>query len=199
MNSPLSIRGRARDRASVITRRASLALSVAAMAVGLAVGSPAAAQAAPNVSISCSAAGETHFSPGVQLFPLSQHVTYQGENSRCADNSGLGVREARISAGFQGVIVSCVAGGFGTGSGSGTIEWILDDGTRLTSQVELRIDRTVLNTATVSGYVRQGRFEGQSFSGEFTTELFGGAGKCTVGAPFGGVRNAAFTGQFSIS
>jgi hypothetical protein len=50
----------------------------------------------------------------------------------------------------------------------------------------------------VNGNVTHGRFEGQEFSGKFSTELFGGAGKCTAGAPLGGVKDAAFTGQFSI-
>ncbi|MFD7281644.1 hypothetical protein ACFV80_32575 [Streptomyces sp. NPDC059862] len=46
--------------------------------------------------------------------------------------------------------------------------------------------------------MRSGRFAGQGFSGELTTALFGGAGKCTIEAPMGGVKEAAFTGQFSI-
>ncbi|MFB8182158.1 hypothetical protein ACFC8N_40380 [Streptomyces sp. NPDC055966] len=65
------------------------------------------------------------------------------------------------------------------------------------SVVNLTIDRTVLNDATVSGYVTEGLFKGHGFSGTFSTSLFGGAGKCTIGAPFGGVKEAAFTGEYS--
>ncbi|WP_329166378.1 hypothetical protein OG709_14255 [Streptomyces sp. NBC_01267] len=189
---------RTHSKAALLTRRTSLTLTAAGMAVGVSLSAPATAQADPHISVSCTAAGETHFSPGVQLFPLPQQIAYEGKNSGCVDNSGVGIREAKISAGFRDVIISCVAGGFGTGSGSGIIEWTLDDGTKLSSQVDLRIDHTILNTSSVSGHVRQGPFQEQSFSGEFTTALFGGAGKCTAGAPFGGVRNAAFTGQFSV-
>lgn len=188
MNAPATIRRRA-PRA---------ALAAAAAAVAITAGTPTAAQAAPNVLVACTAAGQTDFAPGVQFFPLAQRVTYQGNESSCEDNSGLGIASATISAGFQGVVISCLGGGFGTGSGSGTIEWALDNGETLSSQIDLEIDHTVLNTATVSGHVLRGAFQGETFGGTFSTDLFGGAGKCTAGAPFGGVKNAAFTGQFNI-
>lgn len=184
-------------------RRVVRALAVAGLSAGLvlggAAGSQAQAPAQPNVPVSCSASGTTYFSPGVQVLPMPQHISYQGQEGQCADSSGLGIREAKITANFENVIVSCVAGGMRTGNGSGTIEWTLDDGTKLTSQVDLSIDRTALNTASVSGHVTQGRFQGQGFSGEFTTDLFGGAGKCTIGAPMGGVKDAAFNGRYSIN
>lgn len=188
MNLPATLRRR--------TSRA--ALAVAASAAALTVGVPTSAQAAPDVLVACTAAGQTHFAPGVQLFPLAQRVTYQGQDSSCEDNSGTGIVSASISAGFHGVIISCLGGGFGTGSGSGTIEWTLEDGETFSSQVDLEIDHTVLNTASVSGTVLDGAFQGETFGGTFTTKLFEGAGKCTAGAPFGGIKNADFTGQFSI-
>jgi hypothetical protein len=184
--------------AALRRRTSHAALAVAAAAVAITVGSPTAAQAAPDILVSCTAAGTTSFAPGVQLLPLPQRVTYQGEDSSCEDNSGLGVAGASISAGFHGVIISCIGGGFGTGSGSGTIEWTLDNGDKASSRVDLEIDHTVLNTASVSGHVLDGPFQGETFGGTFTTQLFDGAGKCTAGAPFGGIKNAAFTGQFSI-
>jgi hypothetical protein len=174
-----------------------VALALAGMTAGLALGTPATAQAA-GISVSCSASGKTLFSPGVQLFPIPQQVTYRGAEEECTDTSAVGIREAKITANFQNVILSCLAGGIGTGTGSGSITWTLNNGAKATSWVELRIDRTVLNVASVSGHVRQGVFAGQSFSGDFSTDLLGGAGKCTLGAPFGGVKEAAFTGNFSI-
>ncbi|MBX7554204.1 hypothetical protein ABZX95_40335 [Streptomyces sp. NPDC004232] len=149
------------------------------------------------MSVSCSASGETHFSPGVQLWPRQQHVSYQGQDGQCNDNTEASIASARITADFDGVTLSCLSGG-GTGSGTGTIEWSTTDGYRLRSVVNLTIDRTVLNDATVSGYVTEGLFKGHGFSGTFSTSLFGGAGKCTIGAPFGGVKEAAFTGEYSI-
>ncbi|MER6239698.1 hypothetical protein ABT185_27125 [Streptomyces clavifer] len=185
---------------ATLRRRSSHAvLAVTAGAVAITMGTPTAAQAAaPNVLVACTAAGQTNFAPGVQVFPLAQRVTYQGQDSSCEDNSGVGVASATISAGFHGVIISCLGGGFGTGIGSGTIEWTLRNGEKISSQINLEIDNTVLNTASVSGHVLQGAFQGEAFGGTFTTELFNGASKCTAGAPFGGVKNAAFTGQFSI-
>ncbi|MFD7019869.1 hypothetical protein [Streptomyces sp. NPDC059928] len=180
------------------SRRLAVAVAGAALSAGAALALPASASAAPNVTVSCSAAGQTHFSPGVQLWPRPQHVSYQGQEGPCNDNSDIGIRSARITADFDGVTLSCLSGG-GTGSGTGTIEWTTLDGYRLRSVVNLTIDETVLNDATVTGYVTDGPLKGHGFSGTFNTNLFSGAGKCTIGAPFGGVKEADFTGEYSIN
>ncbi|WP_159047754.1 hypothetical protein [Streptomyces sp. WM6378] len=39
----------------------------------------------------------------------------------------------------------------------------------------MKIDRTVLNAATVPGYVIEGLYKGHGFGGAFSTSLFGGA------------------------
>lgn len=179
-------------------RKATMVLATAGLAAGLSLSSPAAAQAQPNVSVSCSAAGVTEFRPGVQLWPRPQQITYKGHEDSCSDNSGFGIREAKLTASLQNVILSCLAGGMGTGTGTANIEWTLDDGTKTTSKVDVKLDRTLLNHGSVSGHVRSGRFAGQGFSGEFSTSLWGGAGACTVGIPQGGLTETSFTGQFSI-
>ncbi|BBB01444.1 hypothetical protein RVR_8864 [Actinacidiphila reveromycinica] len=51
----------------------------------------------------------------------------------------------------------------------------------------------------ISGTVTDGPFAGHAFASTFTTDLFGGAGKCTIRAPFGGVTEANFDGQFTIN
>ncbi|WP_214415113.1 hypothetical protein [Sphaerisporangium fuscum] len=174
------------------------AVLAAAVALGgLAVPATATTAHAAATSVSCDASGTTNFTPGVQLFPQSHQVSYRGDDRTCNDNSGMGIQSARITADFTGVELSCLASNFGAGAGSGTIEWTIN-GAKLKSRVDLTIDSSVLNKATVSGVVRSGPFEGQRFSGEFETNLLGGAGKCTFGAPFGGVKNAAFTGHYSI-
>ncbi|NRQ38770.1 hypothetical protein HII36_44150 [Nonomuraea sp. NN258] len=50
----------------------------------------------------------------------------------------------------------------------------------------------------MSGTVQSGQFQGQSFTGQFQTDLLSGAAKCTGGALFGGVKSARFTGHYSI-
>ncbi|SEG64247.1 hypothetical protein SAMN05444920_103659 [Nonomuraea solani] len=147
--------------------------------------------------ISCDAAGDTHFSPGVQMFPQSEAVAYRGTERGCIDHSDMGITSARLSATFGDVDLSCVASDFGGGTGTATIEWTVNGG-KQTSTVDLTIDETMLNTAKVSGVVTKGVFEGQRFTGEFDTNLLGGAGKCTAGALFGGVKSAGFKGHFSI-
>ncbi|MEU6999793.1 hypothetical protein [Nonomuraea sp. NPDC046570] len=173
-----------------ITAAAALSLTTAALTA------PTAAQA-NAVSVSCDASGITSFTPGVQLFPQSHQVTYRGDEAICNDHTGLGVQSARLTADFSGVTLSCLASAFGQGTGSGTIEWNIG-GSRLQSRLDLNIDETFLNTAKVSGVIHEGPFEGRRFTGQIETSLLGGAGKCTFGLPFGGVKNANFTGHYSI-
>ncbi|WP_188191382.1 hypothetical protein [Nonomuraea sp. SYSU D8015] len=156
---------------------------------------PQAAYAAGEVS--CNASGQTHFLPGVQMFPQSETVTYRGAKVACVDHGNLGITSARISATFDDVDLSCVASDFGTGTGTATIEWYLN-GAKVTSKADIRIDETVLNRARVSGVVTQGPFAGRPFRGEFDTNLLMGGGKCTAGALFGGVKSADFKGHFSV-
>lgn len=180
-------------------RRIATALAATALGAGLGLVAPATAGAAPSVAVSCQSSGLMHFSPGVQLFPLRQHITYDGQAGQCNDNSGLGIRTASLSESFQGVVLSCEGGGFGTGSGSGTIDWTSADGFVRHSTVELRFDHNIGPLVSISGSVISGPFTGHTFSSTFTTNLFGGAGKCTIGAPFGGVTEADFDGQFTIN
>jgi hypothetical protein len=170
--------------------------AVAALGVSaLFLAAPQAAYAADSVS--CQTAGETHFTPGVQMFQQSQFVTYRGVSSSCVDHSDLGITSARITASFDDVDLSCVASRFGTGTGVATIVWDAN-GARQTSHADITIDDTVLNTAKVSGVVTEGPFAGQRFTGKFNTSLLTGAGKCSSGALYGGVMNAEFKGAFSI-
>ncbi|MFI7697950.1 hypothetical protein [Nonomuraea sp. NPDC049480] len=161
----------------------------------LLLAAPQAAYAAD--SISCEAAGQTHFLPGVAMLQQSQHVTYQGVVSNCVDFGDLGIRRARISVTFEDVDLSCVARDFGTGRGTATIQWHVN-GAKTTSEADITIDETEINTAEVSGFVTEGPFAGRPFTGEFDTNLLQATGKCTTGALFGGVKSADFNGHFSI-
>ncbi|MEU8917301.1 hypothetical protein [Streptomyces nigrescens] len=177
--------------------RATLALATTGLAAGLTLGAPAVAQAAPNVGVSCSTAGQLHFEPGVQIIPLRQQATLSGEGS-CTDNSGVGIRSAKLSSAYQNFLFSCVTTPSSGGTGSGTIEWTLDDGSTVTSNVDMKWDRTVLNTGHISGHVRQGIFAGEGFTADLKVSLFQGLGECTIGAPMGGVKDTGVTGTFSI-
>ncbi|TMR10490.1 hypothetical protein ETD86_39235 [Nonomuraea turkmeniaca] len=148
-------------------------------------------------SISCVAVGQTHFTPGVQMFPQSEIVTYQGVKSTCIDHSDMGITSARITASFGDVDLSCVASDFGTGTGTAAIEWDMN-GSKQTSKADIAIAETVLNTARVTGVVTEGPFAGRRFTGKFDTSLLKGTGKCSAGALFGGVKSADFKGSFSI-
>ncbi|MGW4382266.1 hypothetical protein [Kitasatospora sp. NPDC004531] len=186
-----------RNRASyaALAAVASLALSAGALVVA-----PTAADAAAAVTASCSASGQVHFDPGVQLFPRAQDVTYQGEDGSCNDYSGLGLTSAALTANFAGVTLSCLASGSsGTGKGTGRIDWTDAFGGSYTSTVDLQIDGSALNTGHLSGAVSGGLFQGHTFTATLTTSLIGGGVDCTVGAPAGGVKNADFTGDFNIT
>ncbi|MDG9720669.1 hypothetical protein [Streptomyces sp. DH24] len=178
-------------------RRATMGLAAAGLAAGLGLSGAPGAQAAPNVAVSCSTAGQLNFQPGVQIIPLPQQATLNGEGS-CTDNSGVGIRSAKLSASFYNFLFSCVATPSSGGSGSGTIEWTLDDGSKTTSKVDMKWDHTVLNTGHISGHIRQGMFAGEGFNADLQVSLFQGIGECTVGAPMGGVKNAGASGTFAI-
>jgi hypothetical protein len=184
-------------------RAVATALATAGLSAGLALATPAVSHAAePNVSISCSTAGNIHFEPGVQLIPTPQQASVSMEGN-CYDNSGdpgsdTTIAGARLTSGFNGLVLSCLASPLDRGQGTGTIEWTLDNGDTVTSTVDLRIDRTVLNTAHLTGRVSQGRFEGQDFTADIHMSFWQGVGDCTVGAPMGGVKDAGIAGQFTI-
>ncbi|MGI5478722.1 hypothetical protein [Streptomyces lavendofoliae] len=196
----MKIRNRTATRA---VRTLATALATASLSAGIALATPAVSHAAdPNVSISCSTAGNIHFEPGVQLIPTPQQANIRMEGD-CYDNSGddnggMTIASARLTSGFDGLIISCLASPLANGQGTGTVEWTLDNGETATSQVDMRIERTVLNTAHITGNVTEGRFEGQQFTADIHMSFWQGVGDCTVGAPLGGVQNAGIAGQFTI-
>jgi hypothetical protein len=53
--------------------------------------------------------------------------------------------------------------------------------------------------AKVSGNITKGRFAGQEVSAQFKVNLWQGVGDCTVGAPMGGFRDAAVSGNFTVN
>ncbi|MET9444389.1 hypothetical protein [Streptomyces sp. NPDC006610] len=179
------------------------AAATAGLAAGLVLAGPAAVQAADtDVAISCSTSGNIHFEPGVQLIPTPQQANIRMEGN-CYDNSGdpnsgTTIAGARVTSGFEGLVLSCLASPLARGEGSGTIEWTLDNGETATSTVDMRIDRTVLNTAHITGHVTQGRFQNQDFTADIHMSFWQGVGDCTVGAPMGGVKDAGIAGQFTI-
>ncbi|MFF5860763.1 hypothetical protein ACFY8B_35095 [Streptomyces sp. NPDC012751] len=183
------------------THRAAVAVTCVTLSAGAALAAPASASAAPpNVLVSCTASGQVHFNPGVQLIPRPQHVSYEGQDGPCNDNSGYSIRSGKLTASFDGVSLSCLhSGSSGTGRGTGTIDWTDRYGNTGRSIVNAQIDSSTLNTGHVSGTVSEGLFEGHSFSGTFNTSLAGGAFRCTIGAPAGGLKDAAFTGDYSIN
>ncbi|MDI5961262.1 hypothetical protein [Streptantibioticus silvisoli] len=67
-------------------------------AVDAAITAPAPAVAVPEVNISCQSSGPMHFSPGVQVASLAQHITYDGQRGMCNDNSGERITSARPTA-----------------------------------------------------------------------------------------------------
>lgn len=184
--------------ARTLVRRAATAVSAVGLLTALGLAAPVTAAADPSIAISCESSGPMHFSPGVQLIPLPQHIMYDGQAGTCDDNTGVNIRAASLSASFEGVVISCEAGGFDTGHGTGTIQWLTEDGSVVESTVNLEFDHNVGPLVGVSGTVTSGLFTGHTFHGSFTTELFTGAAKCTAGAPLGGAREARFSGQFSI-
>ncbi|MFI7616550.1 hypothetical protein ACIBP6_35525 [Nonomuraea terrae] len=147
--------------------------------------------------ISCRAAGNAHFLPGVQMSGQSQHVTYRGTQQDCIDHSALGITAVRFSAEFEDVDLACVDRDFGRGTGTATLQWRLGQA-KPTSTADVTIEDTTANRVTMWGVVREGAFEGRRFRGAFDTSLLGGAGRCEAGALFGGVRSAPFEGSFSI-
>jgi hypothetical protein len=179
--------------------KAAVALATIGMATGLALGASPLAQAAPspNVAVSCSTAGQLHFEPGVQIVPLPQQATLYGEGN-CTDNSGVGIRSARLSSSFQNFLFGCIATPSSGGTGSGVVEWTLDDGSKTTSKVDMHWDHTILNTGRISGHITSGMFAGQGVSAQLKVSLFQGVGECTIGAPMGGVKDAGVSGTITV-
>ncbi|MGH3239378.1 MAG: hypothetical protein ACRDNL_03305 [Spirillospora sp.] len=177
---------------STVTRSIATGLA-AALSAAVTFGLAGPAHAQPEGPVSCDASGSSRFTPGVQAVPQPVAVTYVGDNRACQDPD---YTSARFTANFRSVALSCLASdpGQGSGSGSGTIHWSTGE----SSQVDLTLESTALNTATVSGTVREGPFAGQRFSGKFTTDLVGGAFNCSFGAPTGGVTSADFTGSYTV-
>ncbi|MFI9788835.1 hypothetical protein ACIHEI_35800 [Kitasatospora sp. NPDC051984] len=182
-------------------RKAAVAAACAVLPLGAALVAPAAASAAPAaVKVSCQAAGQVHFNPGVELLPRAQHVSYQGQEGACDDFSKFDIMTAKLTMSFDDVSLSCLASGSsGSGKGSAKIEWTEEDGETAESILDVQIDNSALNVGHVSGQVRSGQFKGHGFTGTFKTSLVAGGIECTIGAPGGGVKDADFTGDFSIS
>ncbi|MFI0480451.1 hypothetical protein [Actinomadura sp. 9N215] len=169
------------------------ALSAAALSAAmLGLAGSAHAQAGP---VSCDASGASRFTPGVQAAPQPVAVTYVGDDRACQDPGGA-FTSARITANFRNVTLSCLASYPGpvSGSGSGTVHW--SNGEQ--SEVDLTLENSTLNSASVTGTVREGPFAGQRFTGKFATDLAAGAFKCSFGAPVGGVSSADFTGSYTV-
>ncbi|MFH8379919.1 hypothetical protein ACH4E7_03095 [Kitasatospora sp. NPDC018058] len=168
-----------------------------ALSAGAALAAPATASATPaNITVACQANGQVHFNPGVTVFPSDQDVTYQGQDGPCNDYSMYNIRSATFTANFNGVSLGCLeSGSSGFSSGTGSIDWTDRSGNTGRSTLSLQIDGSSLNVGHLSGYVRDGYFVGHSFSATVETSLLGGAGKCTIG---GGLKDASFTGDFSI-
>lgn len=174
------------------------ALTIAATTAGLTLSAPTPANADPKVFVSCSTTGQAHFTPGIQIIPLPEQVTWR-EDGNCQDYSGNGIDQATLSTAFQNQVMSCVASPASTGTGSGIIEWTLGNESKITSGVDLNLDRTFLNMAHITGVVRQGAFIGRQFAGDVRVDFFQGAGDCTAGIPSGGLTEASLTGNFTIN
>ncbi|WUH99611.1 hypothetical protein OHR68_40005 [Spirillospora sp. NBC_00431] len=179
---------------STVTRSIATGLA-AALGAAVTFGLAGPAQAQPEGPVSCDASGSSRFTPGVQAVPQPVAVTYVGDNRACQDPNGE-LTSARFTANFRSVALNCVASnpGQGSGSGSGTIHWSNGE----SSQVDLTLESSTLNSASVSGTVREGPLAGQRFSGKFATDLAAGAFKCSFGAPAGGVTSADFTGSYTV-
>lgn len=166
-------------------------MATVAASAGATLGTPAFAHA--DGSVSCAAAGPMQFAPGVTFAPQSQNITYVAGGA-CNDTSGTGVKSFTFTANFQDTTVSCVAGGIVPGgTGSGKIDWTLEDGSTLTSTVDVQIERTVLWTITLKGTVTDGQFDGKTVGGELTTSPLQGT-QC-----FTGLKQVHASGRISVA
>ncbi|MGW4800138.1 hypothetical protein ACWEPC_47745 [Nonomuraea sp. NPDC004297] len=171
----------------------------AVLATLAAVGLTVAAQPAHAAgTVSCDTAGTMYFRPGVQVIPLPQDIEIRGANGACRDSTGLGIREAKLTANFTGVWLTCELGGGGTGHGTGTVEWILANGNRVPSQLDLNFESNIASEVTLTGQVVGGPLDGERFSSHLSADLLRGSLKCTVGAPFGGAKSVGYTGSFTV-
>ncbi|MEU1878744.1 hypothetical protein ABZ470_15640 [Streptosporangium sp. NPDC020072] len=149
-------------------------------------------------SVTCDTAGTMYFKPGVQIVPLRQDIEIRGANGSCRDSTGLGIDEARLTANFSGVWLTCELGGGGTGHGTGTLDWIQDDGTRARSNLDLNFESNIASEVTLSGQVVGGPLDGERFSAHLSADLLRGTLKCTVGGPFGGAKSVGYHGEFTV-
>ncbi|TMR23858.1 hypothetical protein ETD86_06810 [Nonomuraea turkmeniaca] len=149
------------------------ALVLALAAAPLAVPGPAHAA----TSISCHASGDVSFKPGVQAFTQRHEVAYFGERRSCVDHSDLGIKSAALFVGLDDVDLSCLAHDVGHGSGMAIIRWNTGYA-ELVSEADVTVEETTGNTATVTGIVRRGPFEGRRLTGRFQTGLLGEKGEC---------------------
>ncbi|SEG97150.1 hypothetical protein SAMN05444920_110230 [Nonomuraea solani] len=156
---------------------------------------PAPAHAA--ATISCHTSGGAEFSPGVRTVRQDHRVDYFGDERECVDHSDLGIGAARFYADLRDVKLSCLAGDVGRGHGRAMIRWDVR-GTPLVSELDVTVTEGAVNTATATGMVVSGPFEGQRFTGHFDTRLLGRTGECSAHPGSDGVRRAPFKGDFSV-
>ncbi|MFD0884413.1 hypothetical protein ACFQ08_07580 [Streptosporangium algeriense] len=179
------------------SRRARGAALLAALvaATGLAsLASPAHAAG----SVTCDTAGTMYFKPGVQIVPIRQDIEIRGANGSCRDSTGFGVNEAKLTANFSGVWLTCELGGGGTGHGTGTLDWVLNNGERGRSNLDLNFESNIASEVTLSGQVLGGPLDGKRFSAHLSADLLRGALKCTIGGPFGGAKSVGYHGSFTV-
>jgi hypothetical protein len=172
------------------------ALLVTAVAVAGLAGITSPAQAAGSVT--CDTSGTLYFNPGVQVIPLKQDIEIRGSNGSCRDSTGLGIDEAKLTANFSGVWLTCELGGGGTGHGTGTLEWTLSNGSRARSDLDLNFESNIASEVTLSGQVVGGQLDGERFSSNISADLLRGGLKCTAGALFGGAKSVGYNGSFTV-
>jgi hypothetical protein len=175
-------------------------LAIAATAV-LAVPGPgtATAQAA---NVSCQAGGTAQFDPGLLPAPPREtNVQYRGQQRSCNGQSPNG--SEIVSARFNGAItvpMSCVGGGSGNpASGFANVEWRTKEGETLKSTLTISISGQVLNEATVEGNVTDGAFSGAVLQAQFRVDLAREGINCASHSLTGGLRQAPFFGNFSLT
>ncbi|MEV4395342.1 hypothetical protein [Nonomuraea sp. NPDC049607] len=149
-------------------------------------------------SLTCDTSGTMYFKPGVQIVPLKQDIEIRGANGSCRDSTGLGIDEARLTANFGGVWLTCELGGGGTGHGTGTLDWTLNDGRKARSDLDLNFESNIASEVTLSGQVVGGPLDGEKFSAHLHADLFRGSLKCTVGGPFGGAKSIGYHGDLTV-
>lgn len=173
-------------------RVAAAVLASAGLAGALGVAAPAAE--AQSISVSCETSGEAHFDPGVHVIPFPQEITLFGEERQCQNNSSLPIESATLSGSIRDALLSCEVGFGGGGEGSGTIEWELENGETVSSIVEMDVDFTALWTASLSGVVLDGVFEGEEFTFSLTVDPLDAVFGCVTF----GVDEIDYEGTFAV-